>query len=130
MKLCFCPLPPRFSPNLKGGAMQDFLAYIFGSCSAPPPSSGGESSEFWENFGAIFGAESSASFGAESSLQVLGQNLPPRFGGKTLGQVLGQNLLPKFSDIISRNSLRKFSEIIVQKFSGRILRIPSVFGMF
>jgi len=56
---------------------------------------------FGENFGASFGAESSASFWAESS-----------------PQVLRQNLLLKFSDIIFRNSLRKFSEIIVQSFQG------------
>merc|ERR1712086_795177 len=67
------------------------------SCDAPPAS---------------FGPESSASFWAESS-----------------PQVLRQNLLFKFSDIIFRNSLRKFSEILVQKLSGIILRNPSVFGM-
>ena len=95
MKLCFCPLLPRFSPNLKGGAMQDFLADIFGSCSAPPPSSGGESSEilgkllgkFWGRiFCKFWGRIFSASFGAESSLQVLGQNLPPGSGGKLWGK--------------------------------------------
>ena len=83
--------------------MQDFLADIFGSCSAPPPSSGGESSDFleklWGKFwGRIFckfwGRIFSASFGAESSLQVLGENLPP-VRGENFWQVLGQNLLPR-----------------------------------